>query len=273
MNRKLTFVVFFLVYRLIFSQVTETKGNLLRIDFTKPTIDFSDTLWQWNTNDYEICSNILFIDSTLYLLINTYDDNPYLPWTYLHLYNTATGTKRLLIADHPPIDPLEPLLYSISPFEFANSGCWIFNGIRAPAVFLRNDSLYTFENSDLFPIHSAGKIDNRNLLVFNSISRYDFSFYLEDLSNSPKIENSNKLEIVDSNGFQVSFVPEKICHLKDSLYLYKESLSRTLTLASFADNKIKFIKRLKPVGSHTTFPGLIDWKISNNSIFYIEKRS
>jgi hypothetical protein len=145
-------------------------------------------------------------------------------------------------------------------------------GIRKPAVFLKNDSIYNFESSgELHLVHSAGKIENKNLLVFND-SRYDFKYYLADLANSPNIELKNKINIVDIDNYQIYSAPEQIYHMEDSLYLYKETLSKILMLALFSDDKIKLIKRLKPEGTIITFPGLIDWRFFNNKIFYIEKK-
>ena len=86
MNRCLKYDLIFLLIillqpLLVFSQVTETTGNLLRIDFTKPNIDLSDTLWHWKAADYiygESCSTVFTVDSTLYLITSYYNENPYL---------------------------------------------------------------------------------------------------------------------------------------------------------------------------------------------------
>ena len=162
--------------------------------------------------------------------------------------------------------------YWYSPFiGHVKSGCWIFNGIRAPAVFLKNDSIYSYESSNgLFLIHSAGEMDDGSLLVFNDKNRYDFKYYLEDLSNSPQIELKDEIVIIDGNDFKINSPINRIYHLRDSLYLYDEDPAGLLMLASFSNNQIKLIKRLKPAGEYITISGLTGWRIFNNNLFYLK---
>ena len=271
MKRAITILIIFLVCNPLFPQVTETKGNLLRINFTQTGVDLDDTLWNWTSTNYvkgESCSNIINIDSTLYLLINSYDNDPQLPWNYLYLYNTVKKTKELLIADHPPLDPMDPYFYYRPIINYANSGCWIFNGIRYPAYYLRNDSLYNFDGDrELYLIHSSGKLGDKNLFVFNNRNVYDFFYYLEDLSGSPGLKFTDKIDVYDENDILNNYLaPSEVHHLSDSLYLVRE-MSENFYLASFTGHRLKFIKSLKPEDSQSLF---VIYKFSNNNLFTVE---
>ncbi len=269
------FILFFLC-GVQYSQVQETRGNLLRINFTKPNIDLSDTLWNWvSRNDsgetYSTgCSNIFAWDSTTYLLYNTSDENRYYPWIYGHLYNTATGSSRLLFADHPGYDPMDSYYYFRPEIRKTSTGVWIYYGRRGAAVFLMNDSLYQFQKvNDNTLIHFTGKVDDQDFVVLEGSHPYTFSFYLEDLSASPILKLNRKINIGDDSNHSY-LNPSKINFITNNLYLIQEDIWGIFYLSSFENNKISIIKRLKPVGSSITVPLWLVWRFVNGNLYYIE---
>jgi len=273
MKRIVILIVFFILsifQEIQYCQVQETKGNLLRIDFTKPNIDLSDTLWNWfSRNDSGVtysthCSNIFVRDSTTYLLFNSSGEDRYshYPWINGNLFNTVTGSSCLLFADHPGYDPLDPYYYFRPETRKISEGVWIYFGRRGPAVYLRNDSLYQFQKVNNWSlIHFAGKVNGQDLVVLEGLP-YKFSYYLEDLSISPKLKLNNKITIESS--------PNKINLITGNYYLYQEDMTWVFYLSSFENNKINLIKRLKPEGDIITIPFWLMWRFVNGNLYYIE---
>ena len=268
------FILFFLC-GVQHSQVQETRGNLLRINFTKPNIDLSDTLWNWvsrkdSGETYSTgCSNIFAWDSTTYLLYNTSDENRYYPWIYGHLFNTATGSSRLLFADHPGYDPMDSYYYFRPEIRKTSTGVWIYYGRRGAAVFLRNDSLYLFRKvNDNTLIHFTGKVNSKELVVLEG-TPYKFRYYLEDFSISPLLKLDQEISIEDNNN-QSFGNPAKINYVAGNLYLYQSDIWGVFCLSSFENNKISIIKRLKPEGDTLTIPIWLVWRFVNGNLYYIE---
>ncbi|MCL6099453.1 MAG: T9SS type A sorting domain-containing protein [Bacteroidetes bacterium] len=279
LTKKNLIILFLLILLIPFSigyaQQTTTRGNLLRINFTKPEINFSDTLWQWTNTSYSsgylryYCSKVMRPDSTAYLLVSSVDENTYYPSTYLYLYNLTDKSMRQLVADHPGYDPLSPYYYKLH-VEYTLEGSLIFMGERRATVFLKNDSLTALDNiNGLSLIHYAGQIEGKSFVVARGKDYRDYTYYLEDLSIPENITLSSKI-IVDYGGNSEYSGPAEIHHLKDDLYLYVEDLSNFLYLCSYSSNKITMIKRLRPKGAHVTFPDFTNYRYHNNNIFYIE---
>ncbi len=269
------FSIIFSIWPICYAQQTTTTGNLLRINFTKPEIDFSDTLWQWTDTSYlggylkYYCSKVLRPVSTAYLLVSSVDENTYYPSTYLYLYNLADKSMRQLVADHPGYDPLSPYYYKLH-VEYTLEGSFIFMGERRAAIFLKNDSLAALENiNGLSLTHHAGQIEGKSFVVARGKDYRHYTYYLEDLSIPENITLSNKI-IVDYGGNSEFSGPAEIHHLKDDLYLYVEDISNFLYLCSYSDSKLTMIKRLRPKGAHITFPDFTNYRYHNNNIFYIE---
>ena len=270
------FILFFLC-GIQYSQVQETRGNLLRINFTKPNIDLSDTLWNWvSRNDsgetYSTqCSNVFVQDSATYLLFNGSGEDrvSHYPWINGHLYNTTTGSSRLLFEDHPGYDNLDSYYYFDSQIRRTSSGVWIYYGRRGASVFLRNDSLYQFQKvNDNSLIHFTGKLDSQELVVLEG-TPYKFSYYLEDFSISPLLKLDQEISIEDNNN-QSYGGPSKINYLGGNLYLYQSDIWGIFCLSSFENNKISIIKRLKPAGDTLSFPIWFAWRFVNGNLYYIE---
>jgi len=263
-----------------YSQVTETRGNLLRINFTKPNIDLNDTLWTWvDRNDsgetYSTsCSNVFVQDSTTYLLYNSSgeDRNYHYPWINGHLYNTSTGSSRLLFEDHPGYDPIDAYYYFDPRIRRTSTDVWIYYGRRGAAVFLRNDSLYQFQKvNNKALIHFVGKVGDKELVVLEE-TPYSFSYYLEDFSISPLLKLDQKISIEDNNN-QGYGHPSKINNVTGNLYLYQSDIWGVFSLSSFENNKISIIKRLKPAGDTITIPIWLMWRFVNGNLYYVENRN
>ncbi|NJD22942.1 MAG: T9SS type A sorting domain-containing protein [Melioribacter sp.] len=269
--------ILFILCSIQYSQVSETRGNLLRINFTKPNIDLSDTLWNWvGRNDsgetYSTrCSNVFVHDSTTYLLFNSSGEDrvSHYPWINGHLYNTATGNSRLLFEDHPGYDNLGSYYYFDPQIRKTSAGVWIYYGRRGAAVFLRNDSLYQFQKvNNKAVIHFAGKVGDKELVVLEG-TPYTFSYYLEDFSISPLLKLDQEISIEDNNN-QSFGGPSKINYITGNLYLYQSDVWGVFCLSSFENNKISIIKRLKPAGDTLILPIWFKWRFVNGNLYYIE---
>lgn len=273
---KALFILLFLC-RIQYSQVSETRGNLLRINFTKPNIDLSDTLWNWvSRNDsgetYSTgCSSVFVHDSTTYLLFNSHGEDrvSHYPWINGHLYNAATGSSHLLFADHPGYDALDSYYYFEPRVRKTSTGIWIYYGRRGAAVFLMNDSLYQFQKvNNKALIHFVGKVGDKDLVVLEG-QPYRFTYYLEDLSASPILKLDRKINIGDDTSHSY-LNPSKINFITDNLYLIQEDIWGIFYLSSFANNKISIIKSLKPEGNTGTYPSWLVWRFVNGNLYYIE---
>ena len=269
--------ILFLLCGIQYSQVSETRGNLLRINFTKPNIDLSDTLWNWvSRNDsgetYSTqCSNVFVHDSTTYLLFNSSGEDrvSHYPWINGHLYNAATGNSRLLFEDHPGYDAQDSYYYFDSQIRKTSAGVWIYYGRRGAAVFLRNDSLYQFQKVNIKAlIHFVGKVGDKELVVLEG-TPYTFSYYLEDLSISPLLKLDQEISIEDDSG-QSFGNPTRVNYINGNLYLYQSDIWGVFSLFSFENNKMTIIKRLKPEGDTVSVPIWFMWRFVNGNLYYIE---
>lgn len=241
------------------AQQTVTTGNLLRINFTKPEIDYSDTLWQWknvSTNNWGTGQSFLRdlkAGNTTYVIFREFEAQPTVELLSIHIYNNSKQTVQAIYSGFNFLDPNEHFFYMKPMVEKANNGAWLFLGMIRSALFIRNDSLFQGKTgTDLNIIHNAGKIENKNLLVLQEPkSRYGLSLYLSNLTKSPEVALDSKIEVW-KDGAPNFILPFKIHHLSDSLYLFKKDYSNVLYCASFSKNRFNILKQLKPEGSTTS---------------------
>ncbi|RJQ58717.1 MAG: hypothetical protein C4517_14375 [Stygiobacter sp.] len=154
------------------AQQTVTTGNLLRINFTKPEVDYSDTLWQWKNvsvpdgGTSETCLKGFSVGSAEYLLTLKMEISRALEERFNYLYNNTSKNSRQIIRMLNWIDPMDQFLYEKPIVEKVNNGAWLFFGIQRTALFVRNDSLYEGIIGDSLKIvHRAGKISDKFLLI------------------------------------------------------------------------------------------------------------
>ena len=268
------FIFLFMPQRVL-PQVTKTSGNLLRINFLSPTINLSDTLWNWSKKVFKdssyssMCMAIVHWDSKAYLITETYDDSPHLPWVHVSMYDVTARKTYPLMSTHPPID-WDFYLYFQPEVRFTANGVWFFYGRAKLADFFSNDSLHQFEEVNGWRlIHAAGKIEGKELIVMEN-TPYVFKYYLEDFISSPKIDLTNEV-IVEDISSQTSLRPFKVQHIRDSLYLYREDMGY-LYLSSFGNNKLKLLKRLKPE-EPSIWPFWVLWRFVNGNLFYLDGHS
>ncbi|MDP2039233.1 MAG: T9SS type A sorting domain-containing protein [Ignavibacteria bacterium] len=241
------------------AQQTVTTGNLLRINFTKPEVDYSDTLWQWKnvtTNSWGTSQSFLRdlkVGNTTYVVFREFEAQPAVELLSIHIYNNSKQTAQAIYSGFNFVDPNEHLFYMKPMVEYANNGVWLFYGMIRSALFVKNDSLFQGKTgTDLNIIHNAGKIENKNLLVLQEPkSRYGLSLYLSSLTKSPEVALDSKIEVW-KDGVQNFILPFKIHHLSDSLYLFKKDYSNILYCASFSQNRLNILKQLKPEGQTTS---------------------
>ena len=241
------------------AQQTVTTGNLLRINFTKPEVDYSDTLWQWKNvsvpggGTSETCLKGFSVGSAEYLLTLKMEISRALEERFNYLYNNTSKNSRQIIRMLNWIDPMDQFLYEKPIVEKVNNGAWLFFGIQRTALFVRNDSLYEGIIGDSLKIvHRAGKISDKFLLILQNKNSYKNSLCLADVSKSPKIKLEEKVEVW-KGGFLQGGGPLKIFHIADSLYLYQVNPSGPLYMASFSKNRFEIIKELNPTGTTTNY--------------------
>ncbi len=72
--KKWTLAIVLFIVGVAIAQQTTTTGNLLRLNFTKNEIDYSDTLWQWTNTAFQgggisnYCVGAFNIGTTEYIL-------------------------------------------------------------------------------------------------------------------------------------------------------------------------------------------------------------
>jgi len=252
---KFSILLFLFSYDIVISQVTEEKGNLLRINFNNPTIDLSDTLWHWfsikdeyNTS-YTKCEKVFKIDSTEYLYASNYYHHEMFPGfgsTTKYLYNIKTKEEKLVRAFGHPIDVIiEPYMLSGDRLYQDSDGMWILNGVYGNVFVNHDDSLfYCYPDSMKIKLtYIIGKVDDQDFIAVRKDSiepKYDY--YLSNLSQLPDIELKEQV-MIDYSNFDEE-VPLKIVQLKDSLYLLNTEASSYLYLAVCSHNRLKLEKIL-----------------------------
>lgn len=113
-------------------------------------------------------------------------------------------------------------------------------------------------------------IGNNHIAVMEA-AQHRLYLYEIDLSNSPEIRLVKPLEKFNNTNFFFS-LPRKVHHLFDSLYVFKNEFDVILNLVSFSNDKLTFIKKLKPEGNLITAPDLIPRSFSGKRYFYLENR-
>ncbi|KAF0143121.1 MAG: Carbohydrate binding module (family 6) [Stygiobacter sp.] len=241
------------------AQQTVTTGNLLRINFTKPEIDYSDTLWQWKNvsvpggGTSQSFLRDFKVGNTTYIVYREFEARPEVELLSIYVFNNSKKNSQAIYGGFNFLDPNEYLFYMKPMVEYANNGAWLFCGMIRSALFIKNDSLFQGKTgTDLNIIHNVGKIENKNLLVLQEPkSRYGLSLYLSNLTKSPEVTLESKVEVW-KDGIQNFILPFKIHYLSDSLYLFKKDYSNVLYCASFTKNRFNILKQLKPEWSTTS---------------------
>jgi hypothetical protein len=258
------------------AQQTVTTGNLLRINFTKPEIDYSDTLWQWKNvsvpdgGTSETCLKGFCVGNTEYLVTLKMEISRALEERFNYLYNNTSKSSRQIIRMLNWIDPMIPFLYVKPLIEKVNNGTWVFSGFQRTAFYVRGDSLYEGVTKDSLKIvHNVGKVGDRYLLVMQGKRTYDYNLYLADLSKSPSVTLDNKVEVLGDRG-PIRGLPIKTHFLVDSMYLYKNDGSNVLNLASISQKQIGLIKKIYPEGTNTSNVDSKKYFYNGQILYYIE---
>jgi hypothetical protein len=274
---KLSILLFLLSYDIIISQVTEEKGNLLRINFNDSAIDLGDTLWQWFSKtdgyySYSVkCEKVFKIDSTEYLYTRNYSHHEILlgVWsTSKYLYNLCTKEEKLVRAFGHSIDVIiEPYMSYSDRLYQDSDGMWILNGVSGNVFINQDDSLFYYypDSMKIKLTYIIGKVDNQNFVaVRNDSIGQKYDYYLSDLSKLPDIELKEQV-VIDYSDFDEE-VPLKIVQLKDSLYLLNTESSSSLYLAVYSHNRLKIEKVLE-------YNFYSDWYSEDYKIYYMDNYS
>ena len=271
---KFSILLFLLSYNIIISQVTEKKGNLLRINFNDSVIDLSDTLWHWfsktdgYSTSYTKCEKVFRTNFTEYLYIENYYHHEMFPGfgsTSKYLYNIRTKEKKLVRAYGHPIDVIiEPYMSYSDRLYQDTDGIWILNGVYGNAFINYNDSLFYYypDSMEIKLTYIIGKVDNRDFIaVRNDSVEPKYDYYLSNLSQLPDLELKEQV-VIDYSSFDEE-VPLKIVQLKDSLYLLNTEASSYLYLAVYSHNRLKLEKVLK-------YNFYSDWYLEDYKIYYMD---
>jgi hypothetical protein len=272
------FVLVIVSLQQVYPQVTETQGNLLRINFTSPTIDFNDTLWSWtnkitpNDNSLEQTLKVYTRNGYRNLLTEDYFENNYIYYmgsTKYSLLNINTKKKTHIFGFGHVIDIIwEPYCDVHNFITQTNNGVWFLYGISG-SVFVRDDDsvFSSYSRGKNYPTCILGKINDNYLIAVkdttSSSPKYDF--YLEDLDLSPQLKLNNKI-MIDKNGIEDDYFPYKIVNVKDSLYLMQSPYPELINLISFSNGNIKLLKRIKDESIST-------WSVADQKIFYEDFRN
>ncbi|MEW6196885.1 MAG: T9SS type A sorting domain-containing protein [Bacteroidota bacterium] len=271
----LLFLIIVLSVETEYAQLTETKGNILRIDINKPEIDLSDTLGSWfdkkegplSSTNY--ITRILNNNDTNYIFGVEGDYHDYLTsWgrTAFYFYNENTKEKIFYFGLAVLFDVIwEPYLSIDNDLLQIENGNWFSFGIRGNCFIDREDSVYEyrsyFGNEPLFT-SVIGKVKDHYLLAVKRDTTYPtYDYYIANLSNSPKIQFISQIKL--NYNHEDFDLPSRIEQVNDSLYLLKNEISTALYLANLNDSTLTIIKELKNNFYYS-------WIFQDNTLFYTE---
>jgi len=109
-----------------------------------------------------------------------------------------------------------------------------------------------FSDSIAYPLiaNIAGRVGDKYLFAIASGSPQVLNYYLEDLSESPKIKMDEKVKVV-VDVYKPEWAPNYICALTDSLYLV--CCSYTHYIMKYSENSFSVIKKLDNLNSYNIF--------------------
>ncbi|MBI5731124.1 MAG: T9SS type A sorting domain-containing protein [Ignavibacteriales bacterium] len=269
-------IVIFIV-EIAIAQQTTTTGNLLRLNFTKNEIDYSDTLWQWTRISYsygginDYFHGSFTLGETDYVLSFKYEVRKEIEWRYNYLYNNTTKSNIQLIKMLHWIDVMDPIHYEKPIVVKKSNGAWLFFSWMRRALYVRNDSLYeSSEENNMKMIHFAGKVGNKDLVVLESNITHQRELFLTDLSKAPSIKYETKVETWE-NGRLRNGNALKIHRLNDSLYVYLPQRS-SLYLTSFFNNKFNFLEQIRSETYDSTKMDFREWFFNGNIFYSVDNR-
>ncbi|MBI1936629.1 MAG: T9SS type A sorting domain-containing protein [Ignavibacteriales bacterium] len=257
-----------------FAQVTERKGNLLRIDFTKPEIDLCDTLWSWfdkreaNTWYSDYARRILNRDGVGYIFGYESEFNDYINYANhesYYFYNSSTQTKKTYFGLGFPTDIIwEPYTSIYDKLYLVNEGMWFLFGVSGNCFIDYADSVHYFSwysNNKPFFTDIIGKVNNNYLLAVKADSAFppSYDYYIADLSNSPNVEFLTKVKL--DYEYDYYHLPVRIQQINDSLFLMTNESSSSIFLAELKDTSLTPLKELK-------YNFASDWFVENNDIYF-----
>jgi hypothetical protein len=110
-----------------------------------------------------------------------------------------------------------------------------------------------FSDSIRYPFiaNIAGKVGDKYLFAIASGNQQVLNYYLEDLSESPKIKMDEKVKVV-VDGYSLDWAPSYVCALSDSLYLMCCSISNYYIM-KFSDDSFSVIKKLDNINFYNIF--------------------
>lgn len=225
--RLLTFKYFLILFLFaslstkVKAQLTETRGNLLRVNFNQSEINTSDTVGNWyylngdSYDSYSFYEKIFTFKNTKSFLLFSHYDGPYLPTTSLFLETLTNENDWTVYSYYGYFDIIEPYMLGDTFLQFTENGTWLLNGIYGVSFFYNNQLVE--DTSGI--VHIAGKIKNNFLVVTCGEEMYDFEFdyLLCDLENSPEVEVLHKISIKKESGGDIfSFL--RIEAINDSVF-------------------------------------------------------
>jgi hypothetical protein len=275
---RISFLFLLISSFLVTGQQTITNGNILRINIFKPEIDLSDTLWNWSRISYspyggqsDYFQGAFKLDNTDYILSLTYEVRPEIEWRYNYLYNNSTKSSELLIKMLHWIDVMDPLHYTNPMPIKRNGGAWLFFSWMREALFVRNDSLYECPvENNMSMIHYAGKIGDKDLVIYETMVGYQREMFLTDLSKAPNIKRENKIEVWKSE-YLIRSPALKVHKLNDSTFIYMPS-SALLYLSIFKNNKFYLLNRIFSQGQDTIQHDFRRRFFNDNVIYSLDNR-
>lgn len=263
MKGKILFLSLLLSLQL-FAQSITTTGYLIRINLFENYVSLSDTLDKWTHYDYSSGYNHEdYINGFFYLnqdfaLKNITYENPVGWGVDMYLINKEMNLKYQIGSYGMYIDCMPRYNFNgIRKVISCPSGRLIvsINCAGSNVYFLSKEYKIdkpVFSDSIKYPLiaNIAGKVGGKYLFAIASGYPQVLNYYLDDLSDSPKIKTDEKVKVV-VDGYNHEWAPNSVFALKDSIYLVYCSMN--YYMMKYSDNSFSVIKKLDNYYSNNIF--------------------
>jgi hypothetical protein len=236
MNLKCVLILL-IFYNIGYVQTNNSKGNLIHLDVTLNSIDYSDTLGTWENgvdDIYSVYYDVIATDSSTFLLKNTDILHEQSIGSHTReIENAQTGKRQdfsyFSAVDYVGLLDLQPNIYKIK------NGIWLFDDVFGNGFLSNNATLYKTDISAGSHIyHVCGEIDTLQLIMWND--RYDVKYFIVNLSDAPAIDTlkGKRLNITSQN---------TIIHLEkyDGNYYFLQR-EEDLDLCVFEADSFRYVK-------------------------------
>ncbi len=215
MKTNIYILFFFVLCNSIIPQVTETKGNLIGINFLSDSSNTKKVFCTWTDRNFnggyelQVYEDIYIEGVAKYFVKKIVNENQFYPGTRKIIVKQSTGSEYVFSSFVGWVDLLEPYIFERTKLLKTQNGFWLLNGKLGVAFFSNADSLsFESEVNDSKLLHICGKVLNNYLIVTD-----DDSLYLADISDSPLIKPITKISSEEN------VYPQKIYNIIDSLYI------------------------------------------------------